>query len=244
MSWQQAYLERFYYQRAGWADGTSEFHDLCASVIPSGGEILEIGAGPSNPTSRFLASLGKVHAVDPDPEIRTNDALTAAHVLIDDAYPFPANRFDACVSNYVIEHICDPQSHMKEVWRVLKNDGLYVFRTPNIFHYTAIASYLTPHWFHKLVANRLRNLPSGSHDPYPTVYRLNSRGRIREYAAKYGFSIDQLLLVEKEPSYGLSSRFLFLGFMSYERIVNAFEVLANSRANVFGVLRKEARPQA
>jgi SAM-dependent methyltransferase len=239
MPWQETYVERFYRQRAGWADGTTEFHDLCASNIPCGADILEIGAGPSNATSRFLASLGKLQGVDTDPEVKTNDALDVAHVLTSDEYPFPANKFDACVSNYVLEHISNPGLHLQEISRVLKTNGLYLFRTPNLFHYVAMISCLTPHWVHKLFANRLRSLSFDSHEPYPTVYRLNSPARIRRLAAQYGFSVDRLRLVEKEPAYGMSSRFLFLIFMSYERLVNAFEVLANLRANLFVVLRKQ-----
>ena len=239
VSWQERYLDRFYYRRPDWIDGTTEFHNLCASVIAPNAEILEIGAGPSNRTSRFLATLGNLHGIDPDKDIRTNDALIAAYVLTGDRYPFPDGSFEACVSNYVIEHIADPAAHLKEVWRVLKNNGVYIFRTPNLMHYTSIVSLLTPHWFHKLVANHLRNLPADAHEPYPTLYRLNSAGRIRSHAADRQFSIAELRMVEKEPSYGLSSRLTFLGFMCYERAVNRFNPLAGARSNIFGVLKKQ-----
>lgn len=238
MSWQQNYLDRYYSRSSGWIDGTTQFHKICSSVIPSGGEILEIGAGPSNFTSTFLSGLGNLQGVDIDPDISTNDALSAAHVLTGDAYPFPDNTFDACVSNYVNEHISDPRRHLQEVRRVLKPNGVYIFRTPNSFHYTAIVSRLTPHWFHKRVANRLRNLPPESHDPYPTCYKLNSRARVEQYASELGFAVDQFRIIEPNPSYGMSSRVLFFGFMAYERIVNASEKLAGLRANILAVLRK------
>ena len=239
MSWQEKYLDKFYSRSSGWIDGTAEFHELCASVIPTGGNILEIGSGPSNVTSSYLNSLGKLHGVDPDPDILTNDALESAHVLTDEVYPFPDNTFDACVSNYVNEHIADPLLHLQEVCRVLKPNGVYVFRTPNRFHYIAVASYLTPHWFHKLVANRLRNLPANSHDPYPTQYRFNTRAKIEQYAAELNMSVDQVRFIEKDPSYGMSSRILFLAFTAYERIVNAHAALSGFRANILAVLRKK-----
>ena len=239
MSWQQNYLDRFYSPSSGWTDGTSEFHQLCASAIPPGSDILEIGSGPSNATSSFLSSLGSLKGVDVDPDIFSNDALAAAHVITGEAYPFPDGTFDACVSNYVIEHISDPKGHLQEVMRVLKPNGVYVFRTPNRFHYVSAVSGLTPHWFHKLVANRLRNLPAESHAPYPTRYKLNSRAKIRAFAKEMGFNVDQIHLVEKEPMYGLSSRVLFLAFMAYERSVNATEALSGLRANIFAILRKK-----
>lgn len=237
-SWQDAYLRKFYSQTSGYVDGITEFHGLCASVIQPGSTILEIGSGPSNPTSRFLSSLGTLIGVDIDPEVRNNDALEQAHVLDDDVYPIADGTVDACVSDYVIEHLAGTGVHLREVWRVLKPNGVYVFRTPNRFHYVTVAARLTPHWFHQLVANRLRNLSPESHDPYPTLYRMNSRSSVMRTARASGFEIAELRLIEKDPWYGRSSRFLFLAFMLYERVVNAHEVFAQLRANILGVLRK------
>jgi hypothetical protein len=45
--WRRRYLDRFYRSNAQWVEGTREFHELCASVIPVGSRILEVGAGPS-----------------------------------------------------------------------------------------------------------------------------------------------------------------------------------------------------
>jgi SAM-dependent methyltransferase len=239
MSWQTDYLERFYSPSRGWVNGTQQFHDLCASAIPKGARILEIGAGPSNRTSRFLATLGKVHGLDPDPIVKQNDALEGASVLAGDRYPFPDGSFGACVSNYCIEHIPDPAKHLAEVSRVLEPGGVYVLRTPNRWHYVSLISSLTPHWFHELVANRLRNLGEDDHDPYPTVYAMNTRGDVERLAAGSGMAVEQLALVEKEPSYGMSSRILFLTFLAYERAVNGSERAAFLRSNIFAVLRKK-----
>ena len=238
MSWQQRYLEKYYSASSGWTDGTTDFHGLCSAVIPSGSNILEIGSGPSNPTSSFLASIGKVQGVDIDPDISLNDALASAHVLTGDKYPFPGDTFDTCVSNYVVEHVADPRAHLDEIFRVLKPGGVYVFRAPNFFHYVSIVSHLTPHWFHQLVANRLRNLPTESHDPYPTQYKMNTRTTLMQYASDAGFDIDTIRFIEKEPMYGLSSRVLFFAFMGYERVVNRFDALRHLRANILAVLRK------
>ena len=238
ISWQHIYVQRFYRAREGWSDGTEEFHALCAQVVPAGGRILEVGAGPSNATSRYLASLGELHGLDPSHEIEANTALKTASVLIDDRFPFPDRSFDVCVSNYVAEHIPDPIRHLSEASRILKPGGAYVFRTPNRFHYVSLLAAATPHWFHELVANRLRNLAAEAHEPYPVLYRMNSTRDIRRAAALAGLEIEKLELVEKEPSYGMAAKPLFLAFMLYERVVNSTKRLAFARANFFGVLRK------
>ena len=201
------------------------------------GRLLEIGAGPTNRTSDFLATLGELDGVDIDPDVRTNRALAAAHTITGDSYPYAAGTFDACVSNYVAEHVEDPAAHLAEIHRVLKPGGVYLIRTPNLYHYVSLVSWVTPHWFHSAVANRLRDR-AGAHDPYPTKYLMNTRSRLSSLAQAAGFDVLSLDLVEKEPSYGLYARPLFIVFMGYERLVNSHELAAPLRSNLFVVLRK------
>jgi SAM-dependent methyltransferase len=241
MAWQQRYMQRFYSGRDRWMDGTTEFHRMCSAAIPAGSTVLEIGAGPSNPTSEFLRTRGRLVGLDVDVDVASNRHLDEAHVFDGHRFPFDDGSFDACVSNYVVEHVADPVEHLREVSRVLKPGGVYVFRTPNQFHYTALVSRFTPYWLHRLIANRLRGLGPDVHDPYPTVYAMNSRASVTRYAAEAGLEIEELRLVEKEPSYGMSSRALFLGFMAYERLVNATPKLQGMRANIFGVLSRPER---
>jgi 2-polyprenyl-3-methyl-5-hydroxy-6-metoxy-1,4-benzoquinol methylase len=238
VGWQERYLARYYQSRPGWINGTEEFHNLCARTIPHGGKILEIGAGPPNRTSQFLATHGELHGIDPDPTVKENSALRTSEVLAGDTYPYASESFHACVSNYVVEHVADPAAHMREVARVLRPGGTYVFRTPNRFHYVAAVSSLTPHWFHHAVAHRIRRQSPETHEVYPTFYAMNSRSAVNTLAPKAGLQVELLQMVEKEPSYGMASRALFLAFMGYERLVNATELAADLRANIFAVLRK------
>jgi ubiquinone/menaquinone biosynthesis C-methylase UbiE len=237
-SWQERYVARFYDRSSGWVDGTTEFHALCRSVVPAGAQLLEVGAGPSNRTSRFLATLGELHGLDPDPAVLGNTALSTARVLDALTYPFPDGSFDACISDYVLEHVADPEAHFAEVARVLKPGGVYCFRTPNRYHYVTTVARLTPHWFHVLMANRLRNLPAEQADPYPTFYAANTRRTLERLAGGAGLLTERLVSIEKEPSYGMSSRALFLAFMIYERLVNATELASGLRVNILGVFRK------
>jgi SAM-dependent methyltransferase len=238
MSWQDRYHARFYDRSRGWRDGSQIFYDLCTTYIPRGGSILEVGAGPSNATSRFLAGIGPLHGLDPDPDVQGNDALVSARILRGERFPFEDGSFDACVSNYVIEHLVDPLAHLGEVRRVLRPGGHYLFRCPNRFHYVALVSWLTPHWLHVRLANRLRNLAPEAHDPYPTRYRMNSRGAVRRLARASGMSVVRLEMIESDPWYGRSSRALFLLFTAYERLVNSTPRLQDLRANIFAVLGK------
>jgi SAM-dependent methyltransferase len=201
---------------------------------------LEIGAGPANRTSEFLATCGELHGLDPDPDVETNPALTSAKVLRGPRFPFDDRTFDACVSNFVLEHVEDPLGHLEEVSRVLRTGGTYTFRTPNRFHYVSMVAAATPHWFHELVANRLRKLPNDAHEPYPTFHRLNTRRTIKSLAKQVGLEVVELRMIEKQPSYGMIARPVFLALSGYERLVNATRLLETFRSNILGVLRKSS----
>ena len=132
-------------------------------------------AGPTNPTSSFLASLGNLTGLDVSEEVKQNCYLQDARVYDGGAFPFPSQSFDLCVSNFVLERVSvHPVTHFREVARVLKPAGKYCFRTPNLWHYIPLAASLTSHSVHLKLANRLRGLDDSAHDPWPTVYRANT----------------------------------------------------------------------
>jgi SAM-dependent methyltransferase len=233
-------FKRFYYDRASFVDGTTEFHRLCSERIGSGKQILEIGAGPPNQTSVFLSSLGFLKGIDVSDEVLRNSALQEAKVFDGNHIPYDACSFDACVSNYVMEHVENPDAHFREVARVLKPGGVYLFRTPNLWHYVSLAARALPHFAHLALANRLRDLPEDAHDPWTTFYRANTRQTVTRLAHDVGLQVDVIRMVEKEPFYARSSAVLFFPLMAYERVVNSGRFGEPFRANMQVALRKRA----
>ena len=71
-----------------------------------------MGPGPSNPTSKFLSSLGLTHGLDVDPTASAESfADVVSRAVLAPDYPFPDEMFDAVVSDYVVEHVEDPSEH-------------------------------------------------------------------------------------------------------------------------------------
>jgi hypothetical protein len=116
--------------------------------------------------------------------------------------------------------------------------GIYCFRTPNRWHYVTIASSLVPHSMHVRFANKLRALDDDAHDPWPTVYRANTRSRLGRLAKSNCFQVEELRMIEGEPSYGAAHALLFYPMMAYERLVNSGDFLSCFRVNILGTLRK------
>lgn len=237
--WQEYYLDRFYRKRKNWVNGTQQFHELIRSHLTNDKSILELGPGPNNRTSVFLhENFASLDGLDVDEDAWHNPSLHRVFIYDGGNWPLADQIYDAVVADYVLEHLATPEKTASEAFRVLRPAGLFIFRTPNLWHYVSIVSRFSPHWFHKLVANRLRNQSVGSHDPYPTYYRMNRCRQIRAIMRKAGFREGELIMVEKQPSYGMYSRILFFLFMAYERLVNSSELFSMFRANIFGVFVK------
>jgi SAM-dependent methyltransferase len=231
-------FDKYYYSQPDFIDGTTEFHALCASACAGARSLLEIGAGPSNETSRFLATVAPVIGLDISPEATANDAVTKTLVYDGRRFPFEDGSIDACVSSFVLEHVEHPPEHFAEVARVLRPGGVYVFRAPNLYHYVYLASRLTPHWVHLLLAKRLRGMSSEDHDPWPTFYRSNTPRTVRCLAQLSGLEVSELRMLEKEPSYARLGKLTFYPMMLYERLVNATPYTAPLRAVMLVTLRK------
>jgi SAM-dependent methyltransferase len=236
----QALFDKYYYKKPGFEDGTQRFYRICREQIPAGAEILEIGAGPSNPYSEAFSRMGMLTGLDIDPDVKNNQWLSRSAVFDGKQIPFADASFDACISNFVLEHVEHPVEHFKEVARVLRPGGVYCLRTPNRFHYVTIGASLMPHSLHLLLANRLRSLEKDAHDPYPTWYRANSRGKLKKLCRLAGMCEASITMVEPEPSYARAHALFFYPFMAYERVVNMSSALAGFRVTILLSVRKPA----
>ena len=133
------------------------------SVRPlEGASVLDDGCG-SGYTAEVLGGLvgpaGEVVAIDPTDQRVTHDAhrfVAASGTEL----PFDDARFDAVVSNHVIEHVGDlaqQRRYAQEARRVLRDDGVLYLAVPNKFrlveaHYSLpFLSWLPQRWADRYV---------------------------------------------------------------------------------------------
>ena len=221
-------------------NGTVIFYNWIRSFIQPTFDILNMGAGltTDNKIRSLKGEVIKVVGVDVNSEIMKNEDLDEAIVITNNKLPFADNTFNLVWSDYVLEHIDDPGTFLQEIYRVLKPRASFFFRTPNKHHYVSLMARMTPDWFHKRIANKVRGLSNEAHELYPTFHKLNSRNSITTYARLAGFRYIDLRLIEAEPSYLMFHSIPFLLGVFYERIVNSSNRLSNLRANIFGRLEK------
>jgi SAM-dependent methyltransferase len=104
--------------------------------VPS---ILDIGCA----TGALLAYLGKngwrVTGVEISPcanYAREERNLDVRSLPLEENH-FPDSGFDVVLASHLVEHLNDPLSFFKDVYRILKNDGLVFITTPNISGFQA-----------------------------------------------------------------------------------------------------------
>lgn len=106
------------------------------ALAPARGEVLELGFGTGLNFPHYPRSVTRVTAVDCE-RMRPNQTeqrIAEAPVPITPMYgdasrrlPFEDNRFDTVVTTWTLCSISDVISALKEVGRVLRQDGKYLF---------------------------------------------------------------------------------------------------------------------
>jgi ubiquinone/menaquinone biosynthesis C-methylase UbiE len=113
-----------------------EFLNLTTALYPEH-TVLEIGGGIGKLANALrLAGCNDIICTDissvsieygrsryPDLDLRLMDACNLT---------FDSECFDRCLSFDLLEHLPNVETHLREVYRVLKPGGLYLFQTPNI----------------------------------------------------------------------------------------------------------------
>lgn len=206
-------------------------------MLTHGDTVLDLGAGAGIIRQmNFRGLAGRVCGIDLDPRIVTeNRYLDEALHGSAEAIPYPSGVFDFVIANNVMEHIADPHGVYREVCRVLKPGGRFLFKTPNKWHYMPLIARLTPLGFHKYV-NRIRG--RSTEDTFPTKYLANSPRRIRELAKGSGLRVESIELIEGRPEYARLTALTYLFGFLYERIVNLVPGLSIFRIVIIGQLKK------
>ncbi len=201
--------------------------------------VLDVGAGAGIVQQmNFKGHVARICGVDLDPRVAENPMLDEGRVSDAASIPYDDAMFDVVFADNVLEHLAQPQTVFGEVARVLKPGGVFLFKTPNKWHYVPIIARMTPHGFHERI-NRWRGRVAA--DVFPTLYRANSAGTVRRLAASAGLDVILIERIEKRPEYTRFSAPTYIVGAVYERLVNSTSLLERFRVLVVGKLRKPER---
>ncbi len=113
------------------------------------GQVLDIGCGDGTLLLHFKEKGWDTYGVDiSGPAHRlTRDKLkqNIFNCELKDCH-FPDRYFDVITLNHVLEHVMNPNDELREIYRILKNDGILFLSVPNIDSFQFKIS--KEHWFH------------------------------------------------------------------------------------------------
>jgi SAM-dependent methyltransferase len=144
---------------------------------------------------------------------------------------------DIVMSRSVMEHIEDPAAVYREMNRILKPGGRFIFLTGNMWDYAALIAVLVPNRLHPWIVSRTEGRTEK--DVFPVRYRTNTRGAVERWASQAAFEIESFRYMGQYPSYFMFNGFLFLLATGYEKLLSHFDSLSFLRGWIFVTLRKK-----
>jgi SAM-dependent methyltransferase len=153
-------------------------------------KILEMGAGHGAFTELLYKEGYDVAACDLYPEMFFLKEVECRKTDLTEELPYPSSTFDIIVAVEVMEHIHDHQMIFREANRILKNNGILLFSTPNILSLKSRIRFMFSGFFYAFKPldhhknDGLQHLSSLSVDQYINL------GLTRGFRS-YDFSIDK-----------------------------------------------------
>ncbi len=200
---------------------------------------LEVGCGRQSPLGIFKDKLNLLAGIDVELEdLKANVDIAAVAMANGIGLPFQSGAFDLVFSKTVIEHMSNPTKFFREVHRVLRPGGVFVWATSNLQSLPILLSHLTPLAVHKWVYRRIFGSKL-DFDQFPTYYRANTKKMLHRYLTESGFA-KIMFYTACWPQYFAFSRPLFRLFLPIHRLSEQLG-LGFLQVHLIGVYRKDKR---
>ncbi|PPS45535.1 bifunctional 2-polyprenyl-6-hydroxyphenol methylase/3-demethylubiquinol 3-O-methyltransferase UbiG [Chroococcidiopsis sp. TS-821] len=179
-------------------------------------KVLEVGCG----------SCSRIHLTQPkdmvgidvsEKQLQRNNTLTEKIKGDIQTYKLPKSTFDLIVCWWVLEHLPQPKKALLNCQKALKEDGIIIIASPNIFSLKGIITKYTPHWFHVwayrvIFGQKLAGIEDRA--PFRTFLRSSiSPASIKKFAQENELSIEYFSTYESPKQTRLRKKYFLMGFL-------------------------------
>ena len=218
---QNEYRRRYHARYPTWQSSGDTFEKIVSDSITPSTRLLDLGGGRGGLIEKIHTRVAAAIALDPDlPSLLEHRAPIVPRACARaEAIPFPAETFQIVTALWLLEHLPDPAVVFREIYRVLKPGGLFIFLTPNALHPLLMTNYfslLFPAAQRKLIP-RLYARAEG--DTFPVRYRANTPRALRVLCRQTGFDLDLRLV--PDPTYTAFNDPLFRLSIRLENLIPA-----------------------
>ena len=220
LSVQNAYRERYRAIRPGWKSSGDQLEAMVRSHVTARSRILDLGCGRGGVVELLWRDVELAAGLDPDSPSLSEHRAQGMPVVrgVGERMPFVDESFDLIVCLWVLEHLKDPVEAFREVRRVLRPRGHFVFVTPNMRNPLMVANRIgkaLPSLQRRLVP---RFYGREEADTFPVQYRANTVEAIREHAEAAGMQVYDLRVVP-DPTYLAMNSLMFQASVMSERLL-------------------------
>ena len=207
---QNSYRARYRAMRPGWTSSGEQIEAIVRQHLTPQSRVLDLGCGRGGMVELFWRDVDFAAGMDPDPRSLAEHRAPGMPVVSGrgESLPFAGESFDLVVCVWVLEHLRSPETVLREVRRVLRPGGHFVFVTPNLRNPLLAFNRLgraLPQLQRRLVPRLYGRVEA---DTFPVQYRANTEGSIRTLAERAGLDV-ALLRAVPDPTYLAFNGFMF-----------------------------------
>lgn len=179
--------------------------------------ILDAGCGNSGILTEFKSIVKLIIGVDTNKKLLEENQIVNKKINANlENIPLDENSIEIVVSEFVLEHLQNPEDVFKEISRILKPGGVFIFLTPNILNPIMAFSKILPYSIHKLLRLKLFKKEEETHRTY---YRANSYRKLLKLGKLAGFQ-DCEISKAGNPDYLGFCKPLVLIAIIFEKIID------------------------
>ena len=214
------------------------FENLVKRHVTSDKALLDAGCGHGAPVlCKFVGAAKELIGVDLVDFDQLIPGVTLLKRDLTDTR-LPDRSVDVVMSRSVMEHIADPVAMYREMSRILRPNGYFIFLTANLWDYSSMIAKLVPNRHHPWIVARTQG--RAERDTFPVEYKTNTRRAVTKYADGAGLGIVSFDYVGQYPAYFMFNGPLFLLATGYEKMINRFSMLNFLKGWILVVLQKPA----
>lgn len=217
---QNAYRDRYRAMRPGWRSSGEQLEAMVRDHLNPQSQVLDLGCGRGGVVELFWRDVTLAAGLDPDVPSLAEHRAPGMPVICGrgEHLPFAAQSFDLIVCLWVLEHLASPEVVLREVRRVLRPGGHFVFLTPNLrnplLFLNRVAKAL-PQLQRRIVPRLYGRVEA---DTFPVRYRANTVAAIRAQAARCGLEVMTLKAIS-DPTYLALNGLMFRASAMSERML-------------------------
>jgi SAM-dependent methyltransferase len=183
---QNAYRDRYRAMRPGWRSSGEQLEALVRAHLNQQSHVLDLGCGRGGVVELIWRDVELAAGLDPDVPSLAEHRAPGMPVICGrgEHLPFAAESFDLIVCLWVVEHLESPEVVLREVRRILRPGGHFVFLTPNLRNPLLLMNRVAkalPQLQRRIVPRLYGRVEA---DTFPVRYRANTESTIRAQAAR------------------------------------------------------------